>query len=58
MGPKLQALIWASAIIFAAVIANANGLSDNASLAVVLGLSGAALASLSSGGRCKRGCRT
>ncbi len=58
MGPKIRALIWASAIILAAVIANANGLDDNASLVMILGLSGAAWASLSSGGQCKRGCRT
>lgn len=38
--------LWAAAILGAAWISTANGLSDGAAIAVVMGLSGAALASI------------
>ena len=56
MSRILHSLVWATAIIAAALIASANGLSESASLGIVLGLSGAALGALSSGGGCRRRC--
>ena len=49
-------LVWAAAIIVASIVAASSGLSDGASFAVVIGLSGAAWASLHADGACSRGC--
>lgn len=54
MSRILHSLVWAGAILAAALIASANGLSDKTSFVVVLGLTGAALASLSQSGMCAR----
>lgn len=51
-----KALLWAGAIIAAAIIASAIGMSDSASIGVVGGLSGAAWASLAQGKACGRSC--
>ena len=55
MGRIFHSLIWAGAILIAALISSGSGLSDDASFAVVLGLSGAAWASLTPGNPCTRG---
>lgn len=52
MGRIIHSLIWASAIIVAALVSNANGLGDAASFAIVIGLSGAAWAALQSAPGC------
>lgn len=57
MSIRTQALLWAAAIIAAALIANTYGLSDGASVGIISGLSGAAWGSLqmdSSCGGCLR----
>ncbi len=56
MSKNFQALLWASIIITAAIIMNLQGVSDNASIGVVLGLSGAAWGSLQTDAGCGRGC--
>ena len=56
MSRIIHSLIWAGAIIAAAVIATSNGLSDNASFGIVMGISGAALGALSTGTGCARRC--
>lgn len=52
MSRIVHSLIWAAAILGAAVVSNVSGLSDSASWGVILGLSGAAIASLGSGSSC------
>lgn len=50
-----KALLWAAAIIIAAIITQWNGLSDSASFGITAGLSGAAIGSLyGKGPRAKR----
>ncbi|GMN03393.1 hypothetical protein [Erythrobacter sp. MTPC3] len=49
---RMQALIWAAIIIAAALIGSAAELSSGASVGIITGLSGAAWASLQSGGSC------
>ena len=56
MGRIYLALVWALAILASALVSNAAGLSDNSSLALVAGLSGAAWASLQADTPCGRGC--
>ena len=56
MGKVLQSLIWASAIIIAALVCVSNGVSDAASFGIVMGLSGAAIGSLNSDLGCGRRC--
>lgn len=56
MGRNIFALIWAGAIIAAAVVMNSVGLDDNTSLIVVFGLLGIALATLRPAGGCGRKC--
>ncbi|WP_158094267.1 hypothetical protein [Erythrobacter donghaensis] len=51
-----KALIWAVAIIAAAFVMRALGMSDGASFAVIAGLTGAAWASLNSEKGCGRSC--
>lgn len=51
-----KALIWAAAIIAAAVFMHAQGMSDSASFGVIAGLSGAAWGSLNSEVGCGRSC--
>ncbi len=51
-----KALIWAAAIIIAAVLAQGNGLTGGASFGIIGGLSGAAWGSLNSDMGCKRRC--
>ena len=54
----VHSLIWAAAILVAALISSANGLGDGASTAIFMGLSGAALAPLHNPGTCggRAGC--
>ena len=54
----IHSLLWAAAILGAAWISTANGLSDGAAIAVVMGLSGAALASINGTRPCggRSGC--
>lgn len=52
-----KSLLWAAAILAAAWISSANGLSDGAAFGVVAGLSAAALGSILGGTRCRAGCR-
>ena len=49
MTTTMKALIWAAIIIATAAYSKATGLSDAASFAMTMGLSGAALASLNLG---------
>ena len=51
-----KAILWAGAIITAALISVGLGLSDGASLGVIGGLSGAAWGSLSAKSACGRSC--
>ena len=51
-----KALIWAAFIIVAALAASASNMTDNASFALITGLTGAAWASIQSQTNCKRGC--
>ena len=54
MGTILHSLIWAAAILAAAAIGSSNGMSDNATMGIVMGLTGAAVAALGASGPCKR----
>ena len=56
MSKTIQSLIWASAIVVAALACVSNGVSDAASFGIVMGLSGAAWGSLYSDMGCGRGC--
>lgn len=56
MGTIFHSLIWAGAILAAAVICSTNGMGDNASVGIVMGLSGAAWAALHSKRGCNREC--
>ena len=56
MTNRAKALIWASIIIGAAWLANAEGLSDGASYGLIAGLSGAAWGTLQSRSSCGMGC--
>lgn len=56
MSRILHSLVWAGAIIAAAWIATSNGLSDSASMGIVMGLSGAAWGALNSDIGCGRKC--
>jgi len=53
---KTKALLWASAIIAAAVVSVGLGLNQSASFGIVGGLSGAAWGSLQSELGCGRSC--
>ena len=55
MTTRNKALLWGAIIISAALISVGMGLSDGASLGVIGGLSGAAMASLGSKGGCSLG---
>lgn len=54
MSRILHSLVWASAILLAALVCAANGVSDAASFGIVAGLSGAAIGALSNGRSCNR----
>lgn len=56
MSNTAKSLIWASIILGTAVLANAQGLSDAASLGLIAGLTGAAFGSLSQSRRCSQAC--
>ncbi|MBD2843072.1 hypothetical protein [Erythrobacter rubeus] len=56
MSKILQSLIWAGAIIAAALFCVSNGVSDSASFGIVMGLSGAAWGSLQGEMGCGRRC--
>jgi len=56
MSNMAKALLWAGIIIGAAVFMQAQGMSDNASMGVVAGLTGAAWGSLNSNMGCGRSC--
>ncbi len=51
-----KALLWAAAILVAAIVATATGLSDAASFGVIAGLSGAAVGSIYGGRSSRAGC--
>ncbi|MEL6876675.1 MAG: hypothetical protein AAGL68_01070 [Pseudomonadota bacterium] len=51
-----KALAWAGVIIIAAIVMNAQGMSDGASFGVIAGLSGAAWGSIHADAVCGRGC--
>ena len=58
MQTTTQSLIWASAIIAAAIFCNWVGMSEGASFGVIAGLSGAAYGSIIAGSRsCQKVCR-
>lgn len=52
----IHSLAWAGIILLAAVVCQAQGMSDAASAGVVFGLTGAALGSLQADTPCSRGC--
>ena len=56
MSMIFKSLAWAVLIIAAASAADANGLSDSASFAVIAGLAGAAVGSLYGSRHCTGGC--
>ena len=56
MSAKSKALIWAAIIMAAAIIANGQGLSDSASFTITMGLTGAAIASITTGRRGRECC--
>jgi len=47
---------WAGAILVAAILCQAQGMSDPASAGIVLGLAGAAIGSIQADTPCGRGC--
>ena len=56
MGKIILSLIWAGAILAAALISAANDLSDGATFGIIMGLTGAAWSSLYADTPCGRGC--
>ncbi|BDI59928.1 hypothetical protein [Qipengyuania nanhaisediminis] len=56
MTTPAKALIWAGAIIAAAIAARGSGLEDGASFGIIAGLSGAAWGSLFASRGCGRSC--
>ena len=53
----MKSLVWAAIIIMVAYTAKDQGMSDNASLGLIMGLVGAATASLATGKGCRaKGC--
>jgi hypothetical protein len=54
---RIQAWLWASAIIAAALVSNWLDLSNAAGLLIIIALSGAAIASLRAGRSGATGCR-
>ena len=57
MKVQAKALLWACIIIAAAILMNGGGVSDSASLAVIIGLTGSAWANIGVKGGCARSCR-
>ncbi len=51
-----KALLWAAAILFAAIMAKTSGLSDGASFGIIAGLSGAAWGAFNGGCSSSRKC--
>ena len=56
MSNTSKALAWATVMIVAAIVMQAQGLNDNASMAVIAGLTGAAWGSLNVDRPCSKGC--
>ena len=56
MTNRAKALMWATIIIGTAFLANSQGLSDSVSFGLIMGLTGAAWASINSRSSCGTGC--
>ncbi|MBB3764640.1 hypothetical protein [Sphingomicrobium lutaoense] len=52
----IKSLVWASAILAAAIIAKQNGMDDSESFALTMGLMAAAIATLRPAKKCSLGC--
>lgn len=56
MGRIVHSLLWASAILFTAIISSSTGMSDAASFSLIAGLTGIAWGALQTNRGCARPC--